>query len=106
MPIHVIIDEVVSFIQKEWSQDNLKSCTDFDKIAKQLKNMYPKMSVSTVKVAQLIGLLYERDVVSFYDTYHPFDVLWSGYVGEVPIEYKGKFCFAMKNNDVGYQLYI
>lgn len=106
MPIYAIIDEVVSFIAKEWSLDNLNSCADFDKIAKQLKNMYPKMSVSTVKVAQVLGILNGHDVVSFYDTYHPLDLLWSGYVEEVPDKYKTQFAFAMGHNGVAYQLYI
>ena len=106
MPIYSIIDEVISFIAKEWSLDNLTSCTDFDRIAKRLKNMYPKMGVSTVKVAQVLHLLNGRDVVSFYDTYHPLDLLWSGYVEEVPETYKTNFAFSLKHNGVAYQLYI
>ncbi|WP_302969484.1 hypothetical protein [Megamonas funiformis] len=106
MPIHTIIDDVVRFIAKEWSQDKLNSCTDFDRIAKTVKNMYPKADVSTVKVAQVLGLLNGRAVVSIYDTYHPLDLLWSGYVEEVPDKYKTDCVFAMEHNSVSYQLYI
>ena len=106
MPIQWIIDEIVSYIVKEWSQDELNSCSDFDRIAKELKNRYPCMGVSVVKIPAVLGLLNARDVVSIYDTYHPLDLLWSGYVEEVPNKYKSNFCFTMEHNDVGYQLYI
>ena len=106
MPINYIIDEVVSFIAHEWSLDKLNSCSDFDRIAKELKNRFPRMGVSTVKVAQVLSLLRGRDTVSFYDTYHPLDLLWSGYVEEFPERYKSAFCFSMKHDNVGYQLYI
>ena len=106
MPIHKIIDDIVSYIAKEWSQNELNSCSDFDRIVKELKNRFPRMGVSTVKVAQVLSLLRGRDTVSFYDTYHPLDLLWSGYVEEVPDKYKYNFCFTMEHNDAGYQLYI
>lgn len=106
MSIHEIIDDVISYIAKEWAQNNVNSCTDFDRIAKTIKNMYPKAVDSTVKVAQVLGLLNGRAVVSFYDTYHPLGLLWSGYVEEVPPNYKTCFAFAMEHNGVGYQLYI
>ena len=106
MLIHVIIDDVVGFIAKEWSQDKLNSCTDFDRIAKTFKNKYPKAGVSTVKVAQVVGLLNGRDVVSIYDTYNPLNLLWSGYVEEVPDKYILQFCYSMEHNGGGYQLYI
>ena len=106
MPTHAIIDDIVSFIAKEWSMDKLNSCSDFDRIAKQLKNRYPKNGVTVVKMSQVLGLLNARDVVSIYDTYHPLDLLWSGYVEEVSDNYKLQFCFTMKHNNVGYQLYI
>lgn len=106
MPTHKIIDDIVSYIAKEWSQDKLNTCSDFDRIAKTIKDMYPNAGVSTVKVAPVLGLLNGCDVVSIYDTYHPLDLLWSGYVEEVPDNYKTCFAFAMKHNDVGYELYI
>lgn len=106
MPIHKIIDDIVSYIAKEWSQDELNSCSDFDRIAKELKNLYPRMGVAVVKIGAVLALLNARDVVSIYDTYHPLDLLWSGYVEEVPDKYKSCFCFTMEHNDAGYQLYV
>ena len=106
MPINYIIDEVVSFIAHEWSLDKLNSCSDFDKIAKTLKNRLPKTGIAIVKVPQVLSLLNGRDVVSIYDTYHPLDLLWSGFVEEFPERYKSAFCFSMEHVGAGYQLYI
>lgn len=101
-----IINDVVSFIAKEWSQDNLNSCSDFDRIAKELKNKYQKEGVSTVKVPQVLGLLNGMDVVYIYDTYHPLDLLWCGYVKEVPDKYKANFAFSLSTTSNDYHLYI
>ena len=106
MPIHLIIEEVVNFIAMEWAQDKLSSLTDFDRIAKLLKNVYPMMGVSTVNVAQVLGLLNGRDFISIYDTYQPLYLLWSGYVEEVPDKYRNNFAFSLKSYYAGYQLYI
>ena len=106
MPIYDIIDNVVSYIAKEWALDELNNLTDFDKIARELKNRYPRMDVATAKVQQILGLLNSRDVVSIYDTYHPLDLLWSGSVEDVPERYKPEYCFSMEHTEMGYQLYI
>ena len=106
MSIHKIINEVVSFIAHEWSLGKLNSFSDFDKIARTFKNRFPSNYVTAVKVQQVLGILNARDVVSIYDTYHPLVVLWRGSVEEVPERYKSEFCFSMKHNDAGYQLYI
>lgn len=107
MSIYDIIDNVVSYIAKEWSLGNLNSCTDFDKIARELKNRYPRMNVHSVNgVAQVLALLNSRDVVSIYDTYCPLDLLWCGSVEDVPERYKSAYCFSMKHTEMGYQLYI
>lgn len=106
MPIHTIIDDIVSFIAKEWSQDKLNSCSDFDRIAKELKNMFPRMGIAVIKMPQILRLFNGSDVVLIYDTYYPLDLLWSGSVEEVPDKYKANFVFGIKHNDVGYQLYI
>ena len=106
MPTNYIIDEVVSFIAHEWSLDKLNSYSDFDKIAKILKNRLPKTGIAVVKVLQVLSLLNARDVVFIYDTYQPLNLLWDGFVEEFPERYKSAFCFSMKHNDKGYQLYI
>ena len=49
MPIHKIIDDIVSYIAKEWSQDELNSCSDFDRIAKELKTGFQKWAFLLLK---------------------------------------------------------
>lgn len=68
--------------------------------------MYTNVDVYTAKVALVLGLLNGRNVVSIYDNFHSSNLLWSGYVEEVPDAYKTYFVFSMKHNGEGYQLYI